>query len=97
MDVKKKEEKRNCYAEFRHTINVLRRLHNYVACKTNGHSQDRLRPNNSLFLYHRVKTIGFQLQFQKLPVWAAQWQHVEKIDKELKQSSSPQFLPTHLI
>ena len=97
MDVKKKEEKRNCYAEFRHTINVLRRLHNYVACKTNGHSQDRLRPNNSLFLYRRVKTIGFQLQFQKLPVWAAQWQHVEKIDKELKQSSSPQFLPTHLI
>ena len=78
MDVKKKEEKRNCYSECRHTINVLRRLHNYVACKTNGHSQDRLRPNNSLFLYHRVKTIGFQLQFQKLPVWAAQWQHVEK-------------------
>ena len=52
------------------------------------HSQDKLRPNNSLFLYHRVKKIGFQLQFQKLPVWAARWQHVEKIDEELKQSSS---------
>ena len=70
MDVKK-EEKRNCHAECRHTINVLRRPHNYVACKTDGHSQDRLRPNNSLFLYHIVKTIDFQLQFQKLPVWAA--------------------------
>ena len=49
MDVKK-EEKRNCYAECRHTINVLRRPHNYVACKTDGHSQDRLWPI-TLFFY----------------------------------------------
>ena len=55
----KNEEKWNCSAERRHAINVFKRPHNYVACKTDGHSQDRLRPDQSLFPDHIVKKIGF--------------------------------------
>ena len=55
----KNEEKWNCSAECRHAINIFKRPHNYVACKTDVYSQDRLRPDHSLFPDHIVKKIGF--------------------------------------
>ena len=93
----KNEEKWNCSAECRHAINFFKRPHNYVACKTDGHSQDRLRPDNSLFPDHIVKKIGFQLKFQKLPVCTARWQHTQtRWNNRLKAKQSSSLTSSNL-